>query len=162
LIHEVQQQDNWCWVACFQMACSYFSKQTASQCELAENFLGLTNCCPPGANPACNKTLAEESIPPLYSSIGLIATVTPSPSDSAFQRAISQKLLILLMLQFPSAFHFVLVSRVDPTRGYIVDDPRYSGQFFADFDQLSSAYGQGNIARAWTVGSGKLSSLRQA
>lgn len=153
MTHESQQQDNWCWAACFRMACSFFGLQVGQQCVIAGRFLGQTGCCPPGNNADCDKTLDDTRIPTLYSSAGLTATTTTPFSDAAFQQALSQNRLVLLMLQFPSAFHFVLLSKFDSARGYIVDDPKYPAAFPATYGQIASAYGQGAIASAWTLGS---------
>lgn len=148
--HEVQQQDNWCWAACFRMACSYFGKPCDSQCTIVQRFLELDGCCPPGNNPACDKSLDESSVAILYSSAALRATAI-SISDVSFRQAIQAGSLILVMLRFDAGFHFVLLSGCDALGDYVTDDPKYGTPITASFAEISTAYGSGQIANAWIV-----------
>jgi hypothetical protein len=55
------------------------------------------------------------------------------------------------MLQFPTAFHFVLLSGFDAADGNVVEDPKFKAPLAADYGQISTAYGNGQIANAWIV-----------
>jgi hypothetical protein len=72
-------------------------------------------------------------------------------SRSPFRRALANGHLVLLMLQFPTAFHFVLLSGFDAADGNVVEDPKFKAPLAADYGQISTAYGNGQIANAWIV-----------
>jgi hypothetical protein len=154
IAQEKQQQSNWCWIACFRMACSQFGVAAAQQCELAEHFLGATGCCVDGSTASCNVALPEAQITALYASVGLVAQMVPS-GDVAFRGLLSAGDLVLLMFAFPASYHYVLVSQYDPAAvKYTVYDPEYTSPLLVDYGLLSTAYHQGTIARAWSVASG--------
>lgn len=51
-----QETNNWCWIACAQMVHSYFG-HSITQCELANDRLGRTDCCnPEDEGSSCPKT----------------------------------------------------------------------------------------------------------
>lgn|GEM_PF-4281560 len=155
LVHEQQLQPNWCWVACFRMACSSFSILTSAQCLLAQQFLSIANCCPAGSNPACNATIPETEIPGLYSSVALAATVIPI-SDGTFRQSLSSELIVLGMIAYPATYHFIIISSF-ADGAYTVNDPEYAQPLSATFVNIS-AYPNGSLEKAWSLS--KLKSAR--
>lgn len=147
---ERQEQDNWCWIACFNMACSFFGKTTVQQCATAQRFLGISNCCPSGSNATCDQRLSDTDIPRLYQSASLQAA-SSTIDDAAFQQTLASGSLVLLLLAFPATYHFVLLSGYG-SGTYTVNDPAYNAPSDITYDQLSSAYQSGgSIAQAWTI-----------
>jgi hypothetical protein len=150
VVQEKQQQDNWCWIACFRMACSFFGKSVPEQCLLAQQFLGIGNCCPAGSNSACNQRLPEANIPKLYQS-ALLQSTTIAIDDMMFQRTLGAGALLLLLVAFPATYHFILLSEHD-AGSYTVNDPADATPFRATYDAISTAYQSGgNIASAWRI-----------
>ena len=50
-----QEQDNWCWAAVATSTRGFYeSTDGGAQCQLANEELGRTTCCPSGADAACD------------------------------------------------------------------------------------------------------------
>jgi hypothetical protein len=132
------------------MARSFFGMSAPEQCLLAQQFLGIGNCCPAGSNSACNQRLPEANIPKRYQSV-LLQSTTIAIDDMMFQRALGAGALLLLLVAFPATYHFILLSEHD-AGSYTVNDPVYATPSQATYDAISTAYQRGgNIANAWRI-----------
>jgi len=149
ILHDSQQQPNWCWIACYRMACSNFNIAPPPQCTIAQQYLHIAGCCPPGSNPACDQTLPSAQIATLYDSAHLAAATLPV-ADSAFQQALSAGRLVLVLVKFPASYHFVLVGGFTNNQ-YVIHDPHYDASFPATFTQISNYPPQGSLDSAWAI-----------
>jgi hypothetical protein len=132
------------------MACSFFGKPALEQCLLAQQVLGVGDCCPAGNNSACNQRLSEANIPKLYQS-ALLTSTTIAIDDMTFQRTLGAGAILLLLVAFPATDHFILLSDYN-AGSYTVNDPAYATPFPATYDAISTAYlSRGSIANAWRI-----------
>jgi hypothetical protein len=148
LIHERQQQSNWCWIACFRMACSFFGRTAPAQCAIAGSVLGLSGCCPPGSNLQCDRTIDTGRIPNLFTSASLKAAVAPV-SDVSFQQILGIGCLVLALIAYPAAFHFIILSAT-ANGVYSINDPEYDGPFQGAYSELRN-YPSGTLFSAWAL-----------
>lgn len=148
VVHETQQQSNWCWIACCRMAASGFGIVALEQCEIAQIALGVLSCCPAGSNRECDRTLDAPKVPTFYQSQRMHASVMPV-SDQMFQSSLSIGSLVLVMLDYPSGYHFVLATAFG-SGTYTINDPKLDGPYqatFSDLENLPSA----TMDTAWRV-----------
>ena len=131
------------------MARSNFNIAPPPQCTIAQQYLHIASCCPPGSNAACDQTLPSSQIPTLYGSAHLTAA-TLAVADTAFQQALSASRLVLVLVKFPASYHFVLIGGFANNQ-YVIHDPHYEAPFPATFAQISNYPPQGSLDSAWAI-----------
>lgn len=150
-INRVQQDEtNWCWAACCLMVFSAAGQTTDQQCDLATKLFGSQCCnspdsctCDQGAWP--NDAYAAYQ----YNSQKVQGTV---PIETIRQEIDANRPVeVYLLWNGGAAAHVVLVTGYYDDGSLDVLDPANDGKTGQwTYDQLCSAFGNGNWEMTWT------------
>jgi hypothetical protein len=149
-------QQEWCWAACGAMVLQYYGSTTVQQCTLANQQLGLTNCCvPPPVSSACDQPLDDPAITHLYPTNGMKRPHyhTTSIIEADLQNEINADRPVQLGWEMSGVGHTVLVVgwRPDPAGTiYRVHDPIRRAFRELAYPWLQGAGGEGSWTVTWT------------
>jgi len=152
-----QEQSNWCWAACTEMAARYYGKQ-APQCESANYLFGRNDCCTLPSSEPCNKPIPDNdpgAITRVYSHWGIQSQINyPVPYEVLESEIASSRPVGLAFRWNNGGGHAAIVIQTFWIlfrfwRWIKVNDPWF-GQGAVLFDSLGNYLGSGYWAGTWT------------
>ena len=150
-IFKSQDQTQWCWAACAEMALLTSGASDKPQCEIVRDLFGEKKCCDEPGALECNKGCTPDQVTDLYLSLRMDAKRRPLPDPSAgaavqniwriIQDEISSRRPVEIHYDFVNdGSHVVLVS------GWDIDDQGRLRFHVADPQELSARYAAENLS----------------
>lgn len=145
-----QEQDQWCWAACFQMIGSFLNLGAKSQLAMATQLFGRAACVQPNS-PQCNRAaFPDEAV----NKLGLTCSVLEHALDSREVRAYlgAGPIEVAFEAHLPggSRSHVALITAVGPGDQVLFLDPWPAfGRSSPRLEQLSAHYHWGPWIRSY-------------
>jgi hypothetical protein len=143
-----QQQSNWCWAATATSVAHYYdASSTWTQCEVANDQTGRTDCCGAGASTACNIPEPLDSPLSIVGHLDHMVVAVATFAETQGQLDLGRPLCLRVHWSGGNA-HFLAAMGYNAESGQIVhvDDPIY-GPSDVPYTTLVGSY-QGN--GTWT------------
>jgi hypothetical protein len=145
----LQSGKNWCWAACAEMVVGHVRMAAASQCAIADSYVG-GGCC--GSNPptpACDQPCPASQISAVYQNWSVASRARQAQVPfSAVQREIAQWRPVQISFQYGNGTgHAIVVSGwTTGVMGNTVDvlDPGHA-HISALYVDLQTAFGTGGV-----------------
>ncbi|MBD2595167.1 hypothetical protein H6G74_12610 [Nostoc spongiaeforme FACHB-130] len=152
-----QDQSQWCWAACIQMATAFYNTAALQQYEIVNYVLVRSDC---GNNPTsgwCNTAIPLYQCVPAYQHYQLTCTQPLGQAANFYylQNCLNQNHLVEIKLNWTAGGgHVALVigfdTNIDPNPVLYVNDPWY-GRVSGHYDWILNGYGLGHWVDCMTI-----------
>ena len=149
-----QEQTQWCWAGCADMALHYYGNSGVNQCDLANWLFSQSACCQIPSSSLCNKPCQVPDVSRVYSAFGLRSTYNGgSVAFFSLETEVAGGRPVEVGYAWTGGGgHVALVVQtgfINGNQAVRVNDPAYGsgGVLYSD---LLTAYGQGSWNWTWT------------
>lgn len=149
-----QEQTQWCWAACMEMALTLYGRPTR-QCELSNAAFGNTSCCTNGNSSLCNQPLPIPSVAGMWLRYGVTVRWSRASldADTSLAELAAKRPFEVALLWNKGGGHAVMVAgcrQATDSLILIVHDPWFGMLEAPHGDLLAAKHGGGGRwAHTW-------------